>query len=329
MEGFMKLTKHQKEIIRHIYNGDIYDILSYVKFFNLGKTIKFDKNDVDKSFDSDELPKKFYCPHNLHHNFVNMIPESIFNDQLLNEEVDPENYTEYTIHLSYTSGIKNESWNGQKFTFDFYNGVYVINSFNEILEFLILWQYLISEMLILEVSSDFSADLLGLFYEKCPNPVTHNLSLEDRIKRIDFKNLTYDDQNYLKEDNYTLSHEHCCICKEYLGKRMYPSARLGIFIKKKFTTYEENTQNRALFVAWLAIFVSIALTFAPYFHQEDNTNIEAISQDIKEIKDAINATETSNYLPAKLDDIIEKIDTIVNTFSTKSANTESFGMPSE
>ena len=93
-----------------------------------------------------------------------MIPESIFNDQLLNEEVDPENYTEYTIHLSYTSGIKIESWNGQKFTFDFYNGVYVINSFTEILEFLILWQYLISEMLILEVSSDFSADLLGLFY---------------------------------------------------------------------------------------------------------------------------------------------------------------------
>lgn len=110
---------------------------------------------------------------------------------------------------------------------------------------------------------------------------------------------------------------------------MYPSARLGIFIKKNFTTYEENTQNRALFVAWLAIFVSIALTFAPYFHQEDNTNIQTISQDIKEIKDAINATETSNYLPAKLDDIIEKIDTIVNIFSTKSANSESFGMPSE
>jgi len=34
---------------------------------------------------------------------------------------------------------------------------------------------------------------------------------------------------------------------------MYPSARLGIFIKKNFTTYEENTQNRALFVAWEAV----------------------------------------------------------------------------
>lgn len=325
----MKLSKHQKEIIRHIYKGDIYDILSYIKFFNLGKTIKFDKTDVDKSFDSDELPKKYYCPKNLHHTFVNMIPESTFNELLLNEEVDSEKYTEHNITLSYNSGIKHESWNGQEFTFNFYNGVYVVNSFNVVLDFLIIWQYLLSEMLILEVSSDFTADLLGLFYEKCSNTVNQNLSLEDRIKEIDFQNLTYDDQNYLKEYNYTLSHEHCCICQEYLGKRIYPSAKLGIYIKKNFTTYEENTQNRALFVAWLAIFVSIALTFAPYFHQEDTSNIEAISQDIKEPKDIINNTETSNYLPAKLDNIIEKIDVLINTLSTRSTDTESSEATSE
>ena len=86
-----------------------------------------------------------------------------------------------------------------------------------------------------------------------------------------------------------------------MDKRIYPSTKLGVFITKHFSTYEETTQNKALFVAWLAIFVSIALTFAPYFQPKDNSDIESITENLKDIKSSIEKKDLSEELSSKMD----------------------------
>lgn len=312
----MKFTKHQKETIKGIYRGDIYDISSYLKYFNLGSYIKIDKEEILNKFNSDEIPKKYYCANSLQRKYSNVASEYDYNKKVQNGDINPEKYSAYQLHLSFNSGIKHELWEDTEYCLDFYNGVYIANRFDDILEFLTLWQFLISEMLILEVPHNFSADTLGLFYNKAPDFETETLSLNERIKSINFEDFSYDDQYYLT-NNYILSQEHCLMCREYMDKRIYPSTKLGVFITKHFSTYEETTQNKALFVAWLAIFVSIALTFVPYFQPKDNSDIKSITKSLKDIKSSIEKKELSKELSLKMDIIIEKIDTLSDKISSE------------
>lgn len=315
----MKFTKHQKETIKGIYRGDIYDISSYLKYFNLGCYIKIDKQEILNKFTSDEIPKKYYCANSLKKKYSNIISEYDYNQKVQNGDINPDNYSVYELHLSFNSGIKHEFWEDTEYCLDFYKGVYIANRFDDILEFLTLWQFLISEMLILEVPHNFSADTLGLFYNKAPDFRNEVLSINERIKSINFNDFSYDDQYYL-QNNYILSQEHCLMCKEYMDKRIYPSTKLGVFITKHFSTYEETTQNKALFVAWLAIFVSIALTFAPYFQPKDNSDIESITENLKDIKSSIEKKDLSEELSSKIDIIIEKLDILSDKISSGNTN---------
>ena len=112
----MKFTKHQKEIIQHIFSGDIYDITSYLKYFDLGKTIKFEKSKIINMFNTDNVPKKYYFPSGLQQNYANMITEEDYLIKFKNHEISPSNYTVKILKLSFNSGIKQESWNESNYT---------------------------------------------------------------------------------------------------------------------------------------------------------------------------------------------------------------------
>ena len=311
----MKFTKHQKETILRIYNGDIYDITSYLKYFNLGELVKFDKEEIINNFNSDDIPKRYYCRNSLIRKYSNIITENDYFTKSQNGEINSDNYSAYSLNLSYNTGIKRELWNGVEYSLDFYSGVYIANCFDDILEFLTLWQFLISEMLILEIPYTFSAETLGLFYIKTPNRTSKNLTLDERIKQINFEDFTYDDKYYLNTENYTLSQEHCLMCKEYMNKRIYPSKKLGLFIKKRYTTYGESAQNKTLFVAYLTILVSIALTIIPHFQQKNNLSL-------KDTKLSLETIEFTEDLSKKLDIIINKLDTLTKKLSPENTHTE-------
>lgn len=317
MGGNMKFTKHQKAIITGIFKGDIFDIVSYLKYFNLRKLIQFDKEKIFNSFHTDELPKKYYCNNSLQLKFSNIMTEIDYKTKIENGEIRPEHYSCHTLTLSYTSGIKHETWEGNEYHLDFYDGVYIANCFDDILEFLTLWQFLLSEMLILEVPHDCSAETLGLFYIKSPNNDMKSLSINERIRCIRFENFSYDDQYYLQDENYTLSKEHCFMCKEYMNKKIYPSAKLGIFIQKRFTTYTENTQHKTLFVAYLTIIVSIVLAIAPHFQKKKSQDIQSITETLVDIKSSINKKDSLEELSSKLDIIINKLENFSNKSSSK------------
>lgn len=308
----MKFSKHQKNIIRLIQSGDIYDISSYLKYFNKGCTIKLSKETVNERFFSDNLPKTYYRKKNLQHTRGNTLTSNEYNEKLNQNLINPNNYIAESLKLSYSSGIKHETWENNLYTIDFYKGVYIPNDFNDILNFLTLWQYLKSEMLIFEVPQDCNSEILGLFYEHSSDTINHPHSLEEQLGYINYDDLTYADTHYIDNEIYIFSHEHCSMCRDYLDKKLYPTTKLTLFVKKNFKTYEETTQNRALFVAWLAIFVSIFLTIAPNLYPHRNTEMDSLLSDINEIKDSINLQRQSSEVSSTLDSILKKLDLITD-----------------
>lgn len=306
----MKLSKHQKETIRLIASGDIYDIPTYLKYFNLGCKIKFSKEKITEQFNADELPKTFYRRKNLQCSRNNTLTDIEYIEKLKKHQLTPEHYTAENLKLNYSSGIQQETFENTTYTIDFYEGVYIPNNFNDIVDFLTLWQYLKSEMLILEVPNPCSVQMIGLFFELSTANSFSPTSLEEKLKCIDYSTLTYADRYYLQNKCYTFSQQHCAMCKEYINKKIYPSTRLSLFIKKNFKTYEESTQNRALFTAWLAIFVSVILTFTPNIHQDDSSSIQTITSEVSEIKELLQTQDVSTELSSKLEQIIRKLDLI-------------------
>lgn len=306
----MKLSKHQKETIRLIASRDIYDIPTYLKYFNLGCEIKLSKEKITEQFNTDELPKTFYRRKDLQCSRNNTLTDVEYTEKLKNHQLTPEHYMAEDLKLNYSSGIQQKTFENTTYTINFYEGVYIPNNFNDIVDFLTLWQYLKSEMLILEVPNPCNAQMIGLFFEPSTANSYSPTSLEEKLNCVDYSTFTYDDRYYLQNKCYTFSQEHCAMCKEYINQKIYPSTRLSLFIKKNFKTYEESTQNRALFAAWLAIFVSVILTFAPNIHQNDSTSIQTITSEVIEIKDLLKTQDVSTQLSSKLDEIIKKLDSI-------------------
>lgn len=55
----MKFTKQQRIIIKKIASGDIKDIPSFIRTFNLSKFYNFNKEDIEKRMKIDENGKKY------------------------------------------------------------------------------------------------------------------------------------------------------------------------------------------------------------------------------------------------------------------------------
>lgn len=317
----MKFSKHQKEILKQIAAGNVYDLYSYIKHFRLGKWIKLDSNQILKRFTEDTIPKTVYCAKGLKKIQSNMLTEKQYRIKLNKHELNPDEYVPYEISLRFDTGIQQKDWEGNIYTFDFYKGVLIAKSFSDITDFLVLWQYLKSEMLILEVPQKCSVETLGLFFTELKNKV-YQPSLDEQIAGIDLSDFSYSDQSYLGDSTFQLSYEHCIMCKEYLGKKICASTALELFIKKRFHTSEERMQNSALFAAWLAIAVSILLTFAPFLRQNDNADsltnaTDNVAQEIVNFREAFTNSNCQKEISEKVQLIIDKLDRVIDLLSTK------------
>lgn len=319
----MKFNKKQKEIAKRIASGEIQDIYSYMTAFNLLTFAQFKKAEIEQAFFSDSLPKEYYFPLGLLPKFSTIETPDTFTKKVNAGLVNPDKYNSFSLSLNYNHGIKHLSWDNKDYSIDFYNGIYIAHSFDDIISFLSLWQYLKSEMLVIELPSDLTDKTLGLFYEKQiiltpPQP----LSQEEKIRSINFENHTYDDDNYSNGIDYKFSSEKCTICKEYLGKRIYPTPELNLYIQRNFKTCEEETQSSALFAAWLAIFVSVALPLIPNpqgneakYLSEIVSEIDHLQGELTTLKEQSNlydsqVTEKLDQINQKIQDITELLDTI-------------------
>lgn len=335
MEIYMKFNRKQKEIIRKIASGEIQDIYSYMNTFNLLTFAQFKKIEIQQAFFTDSIPKEYYFPVELSPQFSNIETSDTFTQKVNDGLVNPDKYKSFTLSLNYSYGIKHLSWDNEDYNIDFYNGIYIAKSFDDIISFLSLWQYLKSEMLVIELPSDLTDKTLGLFYEKQTLlPSTQPLSQEEKIKGINFENHTYDDRNYSKGIDYKFSTEKCTICKEYLGKKIYPTPELNLYIQRNFKTSEEKTQSSALFAAWLAIFVSVTLPLIPIPQNAESNYLSEMITEINHLEGELTniKEQASIYNPeavTKLNEIDQKIEKITDLLDTLELNNEQSSITNE
>lgn len=324
----MKFNRKQKEIIKKIASDEIQDIYSYMTAFNLLTFAQFKKTEIEQSFFSDSLPKEYYFPLGLLPKFSTIETPDTFTQKVSAGLVNPDKYKSFSLSLNYNYGIKHLSWDNKNYIIDFYNGIHIANSFDDIVSFLSLWQYLKSEMLVIELPSDLTDKTLGLFYEKQVIPTsTQPLSQEEKIKGINFESHTYNDDNYFNGIDYKFSAEKCTICKEYLGKKIYPTPELNLYIQRNFKTCEEKTQSSALFAAWLAIFVSVSLPLIPGPQSDEAKYLSEIVSEIDHLQGELTTLkEQSNLYDSqvteKLDEINQKIQDITDLLNSIEFNNE-------
>jgi hypothetical protein len=316
----MKYNNTNKEIIQMIENGTIFDIPSFVSYKKQRKLAKIDKAILVDQFEKEIPIKRYYYPANLRIDPRNLISENEYERKVKLHEVNPESYKSVDISLRNDAGIKKHVVDKRNIMLDFYNGIYISESFNDIYEFLILWQHLKNEMLIQECSCDNYVDTLGLFYK--PKNIRPEILDTPTTELIEYTSCTISDKCFLDQD-YVFFNDAYLRCKDYIGKKIYPSIHLSLFVKNNFETDSEIAQRKSMRVAWIAILVSIILAVFPYINdylQPDDTDpilnqihdsLLALEMKTEQI---CNLMETNNALhegTLENDDIVNALQSII------------------
>ncbi len=258
----MKYTKKQKEIIQLIENGTIFDIPSFASHYGLMKQVRIDKSKLKDKFDKEVSMKNYYKPICLRTSSNSILSETEYQSKVDRDEINPESYTPIVLSIKYDAGIKLIQLRDREILIDLYEGVHIIESCSEVFEFLILWQHLKSEMLIQECSWANERDAFCLFLSPSPQQVCQSISEKNITDCIDFDTFTISDKHFIDED-YVFQIESYRRCQDFIGKRIYPSIRLSLFIKRNFETFDEISLKKSLRVAWVAIVISIIIAMVP------------------------------------------------------------------
>ena len=332
----MKLTKHQKEIVEKIVNGQVFDISTYLMVFQNYHIEQYDIDELKKKFESDEADKEYKVIKEGFSLWTNQYIDGIAPMTLpvLRFSI-PENEYEYqkAKFIDKTPKILYE-YNGTKYEYDFSQGVNVINDFNNLIDFLTLWHYLKQESLILELDKQIEKDDVGLFFERVPKK-EKNQETEIKIE-YDGKELKALGEildvlekapNRFAHDysdiTWEINEERLLMCRDFLGKKIVPTTALRTYACKKFKTKEKISQQTNLFIAICALVVSVVSVvlgnIIPLFKTQ---NTEKYLKDIHEQLKSIELilTEQMEISESELENIqqsIREIEESLNSLNNK------------
>lgn len=269
----MRFTSRQKEIIRKICSKEVWDIFTFVKNFQKEHIVHYDWNQIQQAFQNDTEAVTYYCPKKLSPTPANLIKENEFTDKVREGQIKSEDYKCFNPKLERSYAKRVEQIYGKNFSFDFYKNVRVADSLEDIVEFLAIWQFLRGHALVLEVPQPLTSETVGVFFER--------IEIQEQ-KQIPFQigdtpdTLFFSDRRYITDEVYSLSSDYLEICREFLGKRLYPAPGLKVFVQNHFKTQDEIAQTRNLIAAWVAIIVAILIGLAPYMLQMNTKESDMI-----------------------------------------------------
>lgn len=342
----MKLTKHQKEIVKKIIAEEVYDIQSYLKVFKKGSSKKYDIQFLKHKFQESEknIKYKVMKKGNSIYNQVStpanytiagvQLPSITIPMPRSQESISENEWEETSAVLDDNIPHKKFKYDNNNFSFDFKkNGVYIANSFEDIKDFIALWYYLKRESLILEVDKTIEESDISIFYE-----LNNIVSNEDNTVQRDNSRSDYIPINpfqtnhdildtppmrqiltYLEED-WILNEEHILMCKEYIGKKILPISELKIYIANKFKTLSEISQYHSMVVAWIAVVLSVIAiligNILPMFQPSDIKYLSDIDNQLTEISRKLVDLENINI--SDYDDIKNYLNDIITSLNTTS-----------
>lgn len=325
----MHFDKQQKEIIKAINSGEVFDILSFVKKFGCFEVYKNSKEELLDAFNKREENIEY--------------PVYVYeeNDLLYRGERKLE-HVKAQLKYDEKFSIYHD---GQNYIYDAFDdkGILIKTSFGDIKNFIAIWEYLKRELQILEVDKEIDTEEIGLFFEKVPNEV---YSPDENKKMIDSPYgppiVNYDSNGVPKykkiisarefiEYRLSVNIEELLVCSDYLEKKIIPTPALDNFVKDKFSTPEQKATKWSLIAAWIAIIISIFTTgfsiYATYNVDPSDMNLKLIQKQLEEIQadlDILNEEQLNQILEEiqnldvpenerkELNESIDKIEKSVN-----------------
>ena len=99
-----------------------------------------------------------------------------------------------------------------------------------------------------------------------------------------------------------MNEENILTCSEFIGKKIIPSSELRVYQRKRFKTVEQIANRRNLFVAWLAVFISVISVIIGNKPQESEY-LSTISAQIASIDESIQSDTIDEELLSELQNI--------------------------
>lgn len=323
----MKFTKHQKEIIRRINDGQVYDIYSYLKSFDMLYNFKIDKTIIESKFVAEEGDKKYRTlKPGSSINSMRMDNKTfqmhIYQNQLKDEDFE---YKPAELVFDKIKGIVSYKEIRYEFNPCFDKGINIAVSFSQIKEFISIWSYLHKELYVLEVPKAVRKEEIGLFFERRSKKVEKHTNITDIQRNTFLKKLGIENELIQKMGNGLIGNfnwhsnphkidaykyvdeflefnkDNFTICDYYLDKKILSTPELELFIKNRFNTSEQVNFYWALIPAYLAIIVSILI---PLFQKKDNSEITKIQNQLIEIQEEVSQLEITN---SQLQSVIDEL----------------------
>ena len=339
----MNLNSHRKEIIKRILSGDVFDIYSFLKSFDYLEYYKLDIDDVNEKFRAEENGKLYKVP-----DIEGTFEATRFAKMVKGENVDfSESDFKYVkaICIIETPGYL-VKFSGKEYKFFFgHKEIAVAKNYNDILEFVTLWQQLQNQGLIFEIEKEISSDDIALFYELYPTKETpyYKKMILDREKAVtseqgNFPNgyvrvPTYDCYEDLKAygvseecfwgerwcvqknelsycEKYPVFNElHLTTCKDFVSKKIVATPLLNEYVSNNYQTSEEKKSKWALIGTWVAIGISFLMAgfsiFATFNVDPSNSNLTNIQSQLERIEMGINGSNKE-----QLDEILLELHNI-------------------
>ena len=338
----MKFSKHEKEIIRKIADGTVYDIPSYLKTFNHTTLKKLDKEAIEERLRIEEDGKLYEKIKDDVPRFVNRTTNIMGTDvSLPMPALHTKEDAEYVPAIIDYTGAECPvvTQNDVTFVYKYFEGINCTNSFGDIKRFLAIWQYLKSENLVLEVDKKVTADDYEIFFEYKPFQETvyaHKLKEREETIKINgekyvkvenelTKNFACDDPNRTKPfRNYCdylfeYNKNQEILCKQFLDKQIIGNADLDLFIRRQFHTYEQRSLFHSLLPAYLAMILTLAITI--YQEWDNNQDMEKIYNHLSTIEQQLEDTDNNLLSGSELEMIEQQLNAILEKdFGNESIN---------
>ena len=334
----MKLSKKQKEIVSKIISCEVYDISTYLKVFHNHHTEKYDIEVLRKKYELDEADKTYKVIKKGFSLWTTSRVDGIIPMNLPTPRIAiPENEYEHqkAKFIKETPKIAYEN-DGKKYEYDFSEGVEVISNFDDLIDFLTLWNYLRQESLILELDRQISKEDIAFFFQRVPK----NKDVEKPKIKIEIDSRPFELKEGFSLDvlekaplryahdysdiTWIVNEEHLLMCHDFLDKKIVVTPALRTYAQKNFKTKEKISQQINLWIAIIALAVSVISVvignIMPLF-QSKNTDdyLVSINQQLDSIENAL--TNHTDEITANFEEIKQAIDDL-EVLIQDSKNTE-------
>ena len=309
----MKLTSHQKKIIDAIISKKVYDIPSYLDYFGKSHQCQYDFEKIREVFEQSENGRTYLFrkgddayyytdTYDCHGNICNAcrVPNTSTYEFVDYPITDP-----VKAHLNTRVNVEVCEVEGTKFSFDFMKESYpVADSFDDIIDFITLWSYLKREALILEVDKPISKNDISIFFELkdqeiAPNTnpywnrhytITSGESEDEPVESECYLQPEKEARHYITQV-WKLNKENLLTCSSFIDKKIIASSELRVYQQKKFKTVEQIANRKNLFVAWIAVFISLISVFVgnimPLFKPQETDYLSVISTQVEAIEESV------------------------------------------